>query len=324
MSQLVRIDERSKVIVSLFDANRKRMLAGAPKTTGNPERLFQIAFNQICYDDKLLMCSQQSLIGGVFEALKLGIALGGPMQEGWLIPFKDKHGQPQATLIVGYMGYRNIIDRAGAVVDMHPRNVHVREAKEELFDYWFGDTPRIVHRPKYTVLQEADLHASYCVANLRRGGKQMEVLLKDEIDAHRARSRAKDSGPWVTDYCAMALKTSVRKIAKYLPKSNELLARALDLDERADRGDDQNFDIPIATEFIDANDRPGGPAPANPMDRLKARIGAMAAAEPRLQDGEEQKPGEGEISEELKAEIARQDAELDARERKMRQHGDND
>lgn len=322
MGQLVRLDDRSKVVIQLFDSNRKRMLAGAPKTTGNPERLFQIAFNTIAYDDKLLMCSQQSLIGGVFEALKLGIALGGPMQEGWLIPFRDKSGNPQATLIVGYMGYRNIIDRAGAVVDMHPRNVHVRELAEGHFDYWFGDQPRIMHKPRYTVAVEADLHATYCVANLRRGGRQMEVLLKDEIDAHRARSRAKDSGPWVTDYCAMALKTSVRKISKYLPKSNELLARALDLDERADRGDDQSFELPLGTTFIDAHDTPGGPVPANPMDRLKARIGALSQGD-RLQNGEEQKPGEGEIPQELKDEIARQDAELDARERKMRQHGDD-
>jgi len=302
MAQLVRLDDRARVIVQLFETNQKRMIAGAPRTTGDPMRLFQIAFNSICYDDKLLECTQQSLIGGVFEALKLGIALGGPMQEGWLIPFKTK-GVPTATLIVGYMGYRNIIDRAGAVVDMHPRNVHVREVEEKLFDYWFGDQPRIIHRAKYTVHQEKDLYATYCVANLRRGGKQMEVLLKDEIDSHRARSRAKDSGPWVTDYCAMALKTSVRKISKYLPKSNELLARALDLDDKADRGEDQQFDIPPDTTWIDAQDQPGGPTPKNPMDRLKQAIGAGKAPQPE--------PG---LTDEQREEIARQDRELAERE----------
>jgi recombination protein RecT len=302
MAQLVRLDDRARVIVQLFNTNQKRMVAGAPRTTGDPMRLFQIAFNSICYDDKLLECTQQSLIGGVFEALKLGIALGGPMQEGWLIPFKTK-GVPTATLIVGYMGYRNIIDRAGAVVDMHPRNVHVREVEEKLFDYWFGDQPRIIHRAKYTVHQEKELYATYCVANLRRGGRQMEVLLKDEIDSHRARSRAKDSGPWVTDYCAMALKTSVRKIAKYLPKSNELLSRALDLDDKADRGEDQNFDIPPDVTWIDAQDQPGGPTPQNPMDRLKQAIGA----------GKAPQPAEG-LTDEQREEIARQDRELAERE----------
>jgi recombination protein RecT len=306
MAQLVRLDERSKIIVQLFDANRKRMIAGTPKSSGDPNRLFQVAFNQIAYDPKLLECSQASLIGGVFEALKLGLTIGGPMQEAWLIPFKEK-GIPTATLIVGYMGYRNIIDRAGAVIDMHPRNVHVREAEEKLFDWWFGDQPRIIHKPRYPVLQEKELYATYCVANLRRGGRQLEVMLKDEIDAHRARSRAKDSGPWVTDYCAMALKTSIRKISKYLPKSNELLRRALDLDERADLGQDQQFELPPEVSFIDAPDAPSSAkVPANPMDRLKERIGISA---PRVQADPPQ-----EITDELRAEIARQDRELAERE----------
>lgn len=271
MSQLIRLDQRSQTIVKLFEDNKKRMIAAAPRSTGDPMRIFQIAFNSIAYNTDLLECTQQSLVGGVFESLKLGIALGGPMQEGWLIPFKNQ-GQKTATLIVGYMGYRNIIDRAGAVVDMHPRAVHIREVEEKAFDYWFGDEPRIMHRPRYTVRTENDLHAVYCVARLRRGGKQMEVLLKDEVDDHRKKSRAKDSGPWVNEYVAMALKTSVRKISKYLPKSNELLARALDLDERADLGKDQDFEIPAGTTLIDEEMKQAGP-PRSPMDALKDRMG---------------------------------------------------
>jgi len=318
MAQLVRLDHRAKVVSTLFDVNRKRMIAAAPRTTGNPERIFQICFNTIAYDDKLLECTQQSLVGGVFEAIKLGIALGGPMQEGWLIPFKEK-GTPKATLIVGYMGYRNIIDRAGAVIDMHPRNVHVREAEEKLFDYWFGDQPRIIHRPRYPVLTEKELYATYCVANLRRGGRQMECLLKDEIDAHRARSRAKDAGPWVTDYPAMALKTSVRKIAKYLPKSNELLARALDLDDKADLGKNQDLEIPPDTTFIDDDaGTPAGKAPpaGTPMDRLKSHLGLEPPREDPTLDHLE--------AERLRRENAELDLEIARREGQLRKDDRND
>lgn len=274
MAQLVRLDQRAALVSKLFEANRKRMISGAPRSTGDPTRIFQICFNTIAYDGDLLQCTQASLIGGVFEAIKMGITLGGPMQEGWLVPFKEK-GVPTAVLIVGYMGYRNIIDRAGAVVDMHPRAVHVKEAEDRaLFDYWFGDEPRIIHRPRFTVNSEAELYAAYCVARLRRGGKQLEVMLKDEIDAHRARSRAGQKGPWVTDYVPMALKTTVRKIAKYLPKSNELLARALDLDERADLGKDQDLELPAEVTFIE-EDGAGAASkgPSSPMERLKGRLG---------------------------------------------------
>lgn len=282
--QLVRLDQRATVVQELFKVNKPHILAAAPKSIGDATRLINIAFNAIAYDEKLLACTQVSIIGGVFEALKLGIALGGPMQEGWLIPYGTT-----ATLVVGYMGYRNIIDRAGSVVDMHPRAVHNGKRKSgkdwidgtpDEFDYYFGDNPRIIHRPRNpTPLAKEQLRAVYVVANLRKGGKQMEVLEPEEIEAHRLRSRAKDNGPWVTDYVPMALKTSMRKISKYLPKSNELLARALDLDERADRGEDQKFDLPPNVQFIDAEDNPQPKPPASPMDRLKQQIGAGEPAQ---------------------------------------------
>jgi recombination protein RecT len=295
MGQMVRLDDRSRVIQQLFKENKGHMLAAAPKTSGDPTRLLNIAFNSIAYDDKLIQCTQQSLIGGVFEALKLGIALGGPMQEGWLIPF----GQV-ATLIVGFQGYRNIIDRAGSVVDMHPRAVHNGrrlKGKEwvdgtpDSFDYWFGDQPRIMHKPmNSSPTMREQLRCVYVVANLRRGGKQLEVLELEEIDAHRDRSRAKNNGPWVTDFVPMGLKTGMRKISKYLPKSNELLARALDLDEKADRGADQDFEIPPSVTWIDAADSPQPKPSASPMDRLKETIGAK---EPST--GQAPPPAESEI-----------------------------
>jgi recombinational DNA repair protein RecT len=123
------------------------------------------------------------------------------------------------------------------------------------------------------VSRASELYAAYCVARLRRGGKQMEVMLKDEIDEHRAKSRAKDSGPWVNEYVPMALKTTVRKISKYLPKSNELLARALDLDDKADRGVNQDFDLPPEVTLIDEQPTGQAKGPSSPMDRLKATMG---------------------------------------------------
>jgi recombination protein RecT len=249
MAQLVKVSDRARVITSVFKENQTRMLRLAPKTTSDPNRLLSIAYAAIAYDSQLVQCTPESLFGGVVEALKLGLTLGGPMQEAWLIPFKNRRGSEdllEATMIVGYMGYRNIIDRAGSVIDMHPRAVHVKDYEEGNFDWGFGDRPFIHHKTKLPQPEkEKDLFAVYLVANLRRGGRQMEVMLRDEVNAHRARSRAASNArsPWNTDYVPMALKTVVRKTSKYLPKSSDLLARALQLDEQADMGQPQTFDI---------------------------------------------------------------------------------
>jgi recombinational DNA repair protein RecT len=106
----------------------------------------------------------------------------------------------------------------------------------------------------------------------------------------------------VTDYPAMALKTSMRKISKYLPKSNELLARALELDEKADIGQDQGFELPPGA-VIDVQTVPdASKGPVSPMDKLKDKLGVTP----------EQKPGKppakpGPLTDaELDAEIARE------------------
>lgn len=277
VTKLYTAQDEGKLVQRLFTANLDSLRKSAPKAGGDPGRLVRIAYNSIVYDDKLRRCTQASLIGGVMEALKLGLTLGGPMQEAWLIPFNNK-GVLTATLIVGYQGYRNIIDRGRSVLTMYPRAVHVNDH----FSYRLGDDPRIFHDPPFTlVTKEAELLAVYCVASLRGNVKEREVMEKPEVDAHRARSRAKDSGPWVTDYPAMALKTVVRKMAKYLPKSSELLARALDLDERADRGVDQDFDLKDITVFDESVPKPLAEGQTGgALEQLKANIKGEAATVP--------------------------------------------
>lgn len=301
-TQLIRMDERANVVKQLFKDNSERMIKMAPRTLGDPQRLLTIAFNTIAFDDKLVQCTPQSLIGGVFEALKLGVALGGPMQEAWLIPFRNsKINAFEATFIVGFQGYRNILDRGRGVIDVHPRAVYAGDE----FDMQYG-TPRdkISHRPYWmlgkTEKDKGQLMCVYAIANLRGGGQQIEVMPRAEVDAHRARSRAKDSGPWVSDYDAMALKTVIRKIAKYLPKSNELLARALDLDDKADRGVPQDFDVTGLVMPAEAQAGPKKPA----LDQLTDRV--VGTQETSESTG-------GELSPE---ENARLDAELAAEEAK--------
>lgn len=74
----------------------------------------------------------------------------------------------------------------------------------------------------------------------------MVVASKADIDARRARSKASNSGPWQTDYDAMARKTVVRMLAPFLPLSVEMAA-AVDSDDRTIRWD-------ISTDdFIDVD-----------------------------------------------------------------------
>lgn len=295
MSQLIQLDDRAKKLEGVFRANMQAMAKMVPRTMGDPSRLLRIAYNNVAYDSKLLETCQTpagmaSVIGGIMEALKLGLTIGGPAQEAWLIPFNVK-GTKIATLIIGYQGYRNIIDRSKSVLDMHPRAVF----ENDVFDVDFG-TNRITHRPYWLVGQaeSGPLIAVYCIAHLQRGGVQIEVMPVAEVEEHRKRSRAAESGPWVTDPVPMALKTVIRKMSKYLPKTSEMLVRALDLDDRADRGVEQNFDVEGLVFDVPMI---GGPASkqvgGTAIDKLKAQLSA----------GEKKLPGGPPMTDEQKAEM---------------------
>lgn len=230
-------------VEQLFRANMTALVKAAPRTTGDPTRLIRIAYNAIYYSAGLRDCTQRSLLAGVLESLKLGLTLGGPMQEAWLIPFNTKQSdgsyRSEATFIIGYQGFRNLIDRAKSVIDMQPQLVYQNDS----FDAELSE-PRVTHKPWWLVGAAApgEIMAAYVMTHLRGSGKQLTLLHRTEIETHRARSRAKDSGPWTTDFGAMALKTVIRVGAKYVPKASEvtqLLSRALELEDRADRGEGQ-------------------------------------------------------------------------------------
>jgi recombination protein RecT len=284
-TQIVAPAQQAQSIETLFKVNMPAMAKAAPRNVGDPARLIRIAFNTIFYDEKLRKCTHKSLLAGVMESLKLGLALGGPMQEAWLVPFnvKQPNGgyQMEATFMVGYQGYRNLIDRAKSVMDMQPQLVY----QNDYFEAELSEQ-KLIHRPWWLcgAAEPGDVVAAYVMAHLRGGGKQLTLLPRTDIEAHRNRSRAKDSGPWVTDFGPMALKTVVRVAAKYLPKASEamqLLSRALELDDRADRGDGQWGDFDPAKIGVQVFDLP--PAEQKPaLEALKDKLsgGAPAATAP--------------------------------------------
>jgi recombination protein RecT len=77
-----------------------------------------------------------------------------------------------------------------------------------------------------------------------------------EIEAHKRRSKASTSGPWVTDYDEMAKKTVFRSLFKWLPISLEEAAAVTNADEHAARynagsaspEDALQVDFTVATE----------------------------------------------------------------------------
>lgn len=182
----------------------------------------------------LLEATPASVVSGVFKAAQLGLELA--LDHAYLIPFRNsKTGTVEAQFILGYKGIIALARRSGAVETIVARAVHPGDH----FEYSYGLTADVLsHRPDGD--PEQLLTHVYAIARYVGGGYNVEVLTKGQVDSYRKRSHARSSGPWVTDYESMALKTVIRRLQRWLPLTVEE-TQLLHSDERvyslADRGD---------------------------------------------------------------------------------------
>jgi recombination protein RecT len=195
------------------------------------ERMSRIALNVIRTNPKLLQCNVNSLMGGVMEAAKLGLEPG-LMGQCYLIPFEKKAKQGnqwvtvdiEAQFIIGYKGLIDLVRRSGQVSTIEARTVY----ENDEFDFGYGLDNYLKHKP--TLVNRGAAIAYYAVCKLKDGGSSFLVMSHQEMEQYRDKyAKAKGRGgvvvgPWADEFDAMARKTVLRQLIKYLPISVEHLS----------------------------------------------------------------------------------------------------
>jgi recombination protein RecT len=219
----------------------------------NAERMVRCLLTECQKTPKLLDCSPRSLFGGVIQVAQLGLELGGPAGQAYLLPFKG-----EATLCIGYKGFIALGFRAG-VKRFTPREV--REG--DVFGLEYGSHQFLKHVPKFPA--DGDVLGYYAVVETHNGGIDFEYLSKAQALEHKNRfALMKSGGPWATSFDEMAKKTCIRKLAKRVPFSVEWVAAA-SLDEMADEGVPQMLG---ASVVLGEGEEP--PSLRERLDRAKA------------------------------------------------------
>lgn len=199
-------------------ANWQRIQAVMPSHMSG-ERLFQMAVSAVNSDPKLAECDVASVMSCLMRCSALGLepsSVDG-LGRAYILPFRNK-GKMTATFLVGYKGMIDLARRSGEIKDISARAVY--EGDE--FEWEFGLNENLVHRPSGRKREQGEKPTHvYMVAHFKDGGHYIDVMTFEEVESIRKRSRAKDTGPWVTDYEAMAKKTVIRRAFPYLPVSVE-------------------------------------------------------------------------------------------------------
>ncbi len=227
----------------------KPEIARALPNQMNPDRMARIATTVIRQTPALARCTPESFLGALLTASQLGLEPG-PIGEAYLVPY----GQV-CTFVPGYRGLIKLARNSGQLRDIWAEVVFANDT----FRYSLGLHRDLVHEP--ATGDRGKPVAVYAAAQLVDGGTPFVVMTVDEVEAIRGRSRAGKNGPWVTDWNAMAKKTVVKQLMKWLPLSAEVAAAtALDGSVRPDIG--ARPDVPT---FIDGevDDTPALAEPAS-------------------------------------------------------------
>ena len=199
------------------DRSTPQLAAGIPATTGlTPERFVRTVLTEVRKTPKFLECTRESFLGAMMQVAQLGLEIGAGLGHCYLIPYwNGKQRVTECQLQIGYKGYIELAYRGGIV--MEARDVY----ENDEFDFDYGSNPYIHHKWKLGK-GRGELIGFYGTVLLPDGRTKFHIMDLDEIERRRQRAGSKDSGPWKTDYNAMARKTIIRAMVPQTPLSTEM------------------------------------------------------------------------------------------------------
>ena len=207
-------EKKSKTIFDVIQAGAKQFATALPKHI-NSDRFVRIAITTIRQNPKLVQCNQESLLGALMVSAQLGLEPG-VLGQCYLIPYGR-----ECQFQIGYKGMIELLRRSGQLKDIYAYSVY----ENDEFEMTYGLDRDLKHKPN--LQNKGNFVGCYCVAVLKDDARAFEYMTKEEIEVHGKKfSKTYGNGPWKTDFEAMAHKTVVKKMLKWLPVSVEFLEMA--------------------------------------------------------------------------------------------------
>ena len=217
----------SKHAISLFKDNLPN--ASGEHAEKAAMRFAKMAYTAICQNSSLQGCTVKSIIKAASISASLDLDID-PRGLAYLVPYKNK-GVLEAQFQIGYLGLMELAYRSGKVKAISAHCVYESD-KDKVKIIRLNGQYQVEHPFSYAK-PEGEMIAVYATAEIEGFGPQTIVLRKDEVEHFRKMSKAPGSPAWTGHYEAMAKKTAIRQLAKFLPKSIlEDFSRGAALDER--------------------------------------------------------------------------------------------
>lgn len=245
--------ERKTIRQLLEDPDQQAEVAKALPNAMKPARFTRLLLTAINSQPLLQECDAYSLLAAGMQCAALGLE---PNVAGldlcWLLPFRNnRENRWDVQFMLGYKGMVDLALRSPRVQSVTARAVH----HGEKFEVDYG-SDHLLHVPELDE-RPGDVRFYYGIAHLTGRGRVFEPVPLWTIEEHRQMSKAPDSPAWTNHRGPMSLKTCIRILWKWLPKTAEAAA-AVDLDESTPQYEDWFGDgaKPIDVDARDVPDEP--------------------------------------------------------------------
>lgn len=196
------------------------------------------AIQSINKSAQLQKCSRESLMQAVLNVSNVGLTLNPAAKEAYLIPrWSNLTRSNEACLEPSYIGLVKLLTDTGSVKAMVCQIVYGGDQFE--IDLANNVSP-VIHKPGLNKSQRGAVVGVYALATLADGTRQVEWMDLSEVEDIRGRSETYkafiagkiQSCTWSSDFGEMMRKTVIKRIYKYLPRSEKaaVLDKAIDLD----------------------------------------------------------------------------------------------
>lgn len=221
---------------SFQDAEKRMTELGMDVTKVKKEISF--ALQIINKSPKLKECTPVSKLAAVVNVANIGLTLNPVAKEACLVPrWNSTLRVNECSLEPMYPGLVKLLTDAGSVKSISAQIVY--ENDKITIDKADNVNP-IRHNPELISSKKGQIIGVYAIATLIDGTRQVEWMDKEETDLIKQRSETYQafmqgkikSATWSTDEAEMMRKTVIKRIYKYLPRTErmEKVDNAISLD----------------------------------------------------------------------------------------------
>lgn len=207
------------IINSNLEKVEKRFIALTNAKTWEREKAYALQhFRKNTYLQK---ASVHSTLEAIINVANTGLSLNPALKLAYLVP-RYTSGQVEVVLEPSYQGLVKLITDTGSA-----KNVYAHVVFDgDIFEETLGTSVEIKHVPKR---QSNTVILVYAVAVLHDGTMQIEVMTAEEVNEIRDKSESyksfkagkAKSAIWNDHYNEMARKTVIKRLCKYLPKTDQ-------------------------------------------------------------------------------------------------------